>query len=111
MAIPTTSELIEPLLKLLRDGRVISLKSCVSQLALLLDLSESDKNILQPSGRQSKFEKRVGWAKYYLNHAGLIVTPDRGHFQITDFGRRILNNHQGEIKIKDLLKLAEEKYR
>jgi restriction system protein len=35
-------------------------------------------------------DNRVAWAKSYLDHAGLLRSPRRGRFQITDRGRAVL---------------------
>ena len=45
---------------------------------------------LLPSGRQAKSANRVAWAKSYLQQAGLLLSPRRAHFQISDRGRAVL---------------------
>lgn len=44
-----------------------------------------------PSGKQSVFSNRIGWCRTYLKKAGLIDSPSRAHFIITDEGKRILD--------------------
>lgn len=39
-----------------------------------------------PSGRQRRFDNRVAWAKVYLERAGLLFSPKRGCFCITQEG-------------------------
>ena len=55
------------------------------------NLSEADLAELLPSGRQSVFTNRIGWCRTYLKKAGLIESPSRAHFIITDAGKRILD--------------------
>ena len=56
---------------------------------------------------QSKFSNRVAWAKSYLQQAGLITSPRRGHFQITGRSREILESHPSRIDIKFLERYPE----
>ena len=41
----------------------------------------------QTKSKQSKFENRVGWARFYLAKAGLIDGGRRGHWALTSEGR------------------------
>lgn len=61
-----------------------------------------------PSGKQSKFDNRVAWARTYLDKAGLVETPSRGKYRITDDGKKALASGK-EINIKYLEK--SEKFR
>lgn len=45
-----------------------------------------------PSGKQSVVRNRVGWASTYLKKAGLIETPARAVFKITEVGQDTLRN-------------------
>ncbi|MGD9815909.1 MAG: restriction endonuclease [Hyphomonadaceae bacterium] len=44
-------------------------------------------------GGQSKFENKVGWARFYLAKAGLIATEQRGVWVLTDRGRSTVLTH------------------
>ena len=44
-------------------------------------------------GGQSKFENKVGWARFYLAKAGLIDTEQRGVWVLTEKGRRANLSH------------------
>jgi restriction system protein len=61
-----------------------------------------DCDELLPSGNQSKFSNRVAWAKSYLQQAGLLLSPKRGHFQLTDRGAHVLEAPPTRIDIKFL---------
>jgi restriction system protein len=65
-------------------------------------ISDADQEELLPSGRQAKFSNRVAWAKSYLQQAGLLVSPRRGYFQISDRGREALKTAPAHIDIKFL---------
>ena len=57
-----------------------------------------------PSGRQSTFGNRVNWARTYLNKAGLIATPSRATYQITEAGKAALESGE-TIDLKYLDKI------
>lgn len=44
-------------------------------------------------GGQSKFENKVGWARFYLAKAGLIDTEQRGVWVLTEAGRKTNLSH------------------
>lgn len=52
----------------------------------------SDKDIVEllPSGRQAIYENRIGWARTYLKKAGLIESPERAKFILTEEGKKAL---------------------
>lgn len=96
-----------PLLRLGADGREHSLAEAREALAAHFELTEADREELLPSGRQSKFSNRVAWAKVYLQQAGLLLSPRRGHFQISARGVEVLKSPPKRIDIKFLEKYPE----
>jgi restriction system protein len=44
-------------------------------------------------GGQSKFENKIGWARFYLARAGLIDTEQRGVWVLTEEGRKAKFSH------------------
>lgn len=87
MAVPKYHELERPLLELLAEdpNRVWRLKELAPVLAARLKLSEADLAETVQRG-QSKFEGRIGWAKYELAKANLVETVERGAYRVTGFG-------------------------
>lgn len=71
-------------------------------LAAEFKLTAADQDELLPSGRQSRFANRVAWAKVYLQQAGLLLSPRRAHFQISDRGRELLRTPPARIDVKFL---------
>ncbi len=96
-----------PLLRLAADGREHSLAEAREALAAHFELTDADREEPLPSGRQSKFSNRVAWAKVYLQQAGLLLSPRRGHFQISTRGVEVLNSPPKRIDIKFLEKYPE----
>lgn len=74
MVLPKYNELMKPLLFVINDGEVHAFKEVIATLAHKLNLSEEDLKEKLPSGNQSVFKNRVGWAKTYLKKAGLVDT-------------------------------------
>jgi restriction system protein len=64
---------MRPLLEMARDGKEHALSEARENLAERFKLTEDDRNALLPSGRASRFNNRVAWARVYLGQAG--VTP------------------------------------
>lgn len=56
----------------------------LERLATMFNLSEEDREQLLPSGKRRTLNDRVGWAKSYLKHAGLVRYPKRGYHTDTD---------------------------
>ena len=102
MAVPDFQSLMLPLLRVASDGQEHSLAEARDALAREFQLSDPDLEEPLPSGRQSKFSNRVAWAKSYLQQAGLLLSPRRGHFQVSVRGRDVLKTPPPRIDIKFL---------
>jgi len=61
------------------------------------NLTEAERKELLPSGKQSRFNNRVGWSCTYFKKAGLFAYPSRGKFQITPRGLDLLNTQPERI--------------
>jgi len=102
MTIPDFQTVMLPLLQLASDGKEHILREAGERLAIEFNLSEEEKSQLLPSGRQPIFYNRVSWAKVYLQQAGLLLSPRRGCFQISEKGQQVLANKPERINIKFL---------
>lgn len=91
-----------PLLRVADDGKEHALAEARAALGSEFKLTQAEQDELLPSGRQSRFANRVAWAKAYLEQAGLLLSPRRGHFVIADRGREVLKAPPGRIDIKFL---------
>lgn len=107
MAIPDYQTLMLPVLRLAGLGDVIRLRDAYAALAEEFDLSDEERKTLLPSGSQATFNNRVGWARTYLVKAGLLSSPKRGHFAITQRGRQVLESPPGRIDVKFLRQFDE----
>lgn len=107
MAVPDFQSLFLPVLKLASDGNEHSLNETIETLAQQLGLSETDRDELLPSGKQRKFDNRVGWSRTYLQKALLLSSPGRSKFRITERGMMILKDNPPYLNVKDLRQFPE----
>jgi len=103
MAVPKFFEFFGAFLKSLADGIIHSSKEVRKFIASDMKISDEDLAELLPSKRQSTFANRVAWARTYLDRAGLISTPSKGHYCITDEGKKALDSGE-KIDLKYLEK-------
>lgn len=102
MAIPKYDELMKPMLEAISDGGRYTMKSLERILADREKLTDAELKELLPSGRQTVFKNRIGWAKTYLKKAGLLYSPARATVEITDAGRQVLKENPDKINSKYL---------
>jgi restriction system protein len=109
MAVPDFQTIMLPLLKLLKDNNEHSLREVIDLLAVEFHLSEVERKELLPSGKQPKFDNRVGWARIYLKKAGLLDTPRRGYYLVTQRGLSVLKSNPTKIDVTFLDQYSEFK--
>lgn len=107
MAIPDYQTLLLPVLKLAADGEEHKFSQAVEELTEEFNLSTEERNELLPSGSQAVFNNRVGWARTYLKQAGLLASPKRGFFTITQLGTELLAANPAKIDISVLERYPE----
>ncbi len=90
MPIPDYEEVKVPALEFLSDGQPRRLREIYDEIAENFDLTPEERAELLPSGTQLRWNNRVNWACYDLYKAGIFDRPKRGHYQISDLGRKIL---------------------
>lgn len=100
--IPDYQTLMLPLLKLVSDGQEHKYRDIIENLATEFEVTDDERKELLASGNQAIFDNRVGWAKTYLKKAGLLDSPKRATFVITDIGRQTLLKNPARIDAKYL---------
>jgi restriction system protein len=89
MSIPSYDAFVAPLLALLAkhaDGLPIA--RVHEELASHFKLTEDERADRLPSGAQSIYKNRIGWAHDRLKRCGLSASPRRGQWKLTDDGLR-----------------------
>lgn len=89
MPIPDYQALMLPVLQLAAEGET-RVPEVEQRLADIFGLTQEDRDLMLPSGRQKRFHNRIHWAKFYLTKAGLIDVPSRGRFVASAEGRKLL---------------------
>ena len=107
MAVPDFQSIMLPLLRASGDGQEHALREVRENLADEFGLTDEDRAEMLPSGRQRTFDNRVAWAKSYLQQAGLLESPRRGHHVITQRGRDVLAENPSYINIRFLERFPE----
>lgn len=102
MAVPDFQSIMLPAIKLTSDKAEHSLGETIDKLADEFKLTDDERRELLPSGRQARFDNRVGWAITYLRKTGLLEKTSRGKFRIAAAGLRVLSDNPLRIDMKYL---------
>lgn len=93
MTVPSYQEFMFPIVKLLSDGKVWQNKDIYQDVATAMHLTAEQMEDTLPSQTQPTYINRIGWALTYLKKAGLIASPSRSNYTITDEGKRIIKEN------------------
>lgn len=104
MSVPDFESLMLPALRVLAGGTETPIADVRSWVAENENLSDTDLAETLPSGRQTVFANRIGWAVKYMTQAGLVERVRHGVYRMTEAGEQLLQ--QGRAKI-DLGVLSE----
>lgn len=108
MSVPDYQSLMLPLLQLAGEKNdEISTGEAVETLAKRLGVTDKEMKEMLPSGIQTTFFNRVGWASTYLKKAGILEPTRRGFYRITERGRDLLKVPPKTINVRFLKKYPE----
>lgn len=108
MAVPDYQSLMLPLLRFAGEKKdETSTGEAVEVLVKELGLTDEDLKEMLPSGIQSTFVNRVGWASTYMKKAGLFEATRRGYYRITPRGQELLKKQPKAINVKLLKQYPE----
>jgi restriction system protein len=108
MAIPDYQSVMLPLLRFAAEKKdETTTGEVVGALSKEFGLTDEDLRELLPSGIQSTFINRVGWASTYMKKAGLLEATRRGYFRITSRGQELLRKQPKAINVKLLKQYPE----
>lgn len=103
MPVPDYQSMMLPILRFANRGE-FKPADARKRISDKFNLSPKDRAELVPSGKKTRVADRVNWAMVYLNMAGLLKRPKRGHYVITDEGKSVLKNPPQRIDIPFLEK-------
>ncbi|MBQ2330546.1 MAG: restriction endonuclease [Oscillospiraceae bacterium] len=99
MSVPKYFEFYNAFLESLSDGKCHDYNDCKDFVSSRMKLSDSDLAQLTASG-YALWVNRLGWCTTYLKKAGLVISPARSKFQITNDGKKLLKE---KVTITDAL--------
>ncbi|MEO1440646.1 MAG: restriction endonuclease [Chloroflexota bacterium] len=102
MAIPGFQDVMLPLLQITSDGKEHTLRGTIETLGEYFELTTEERKEMLPSGRQARFDNRVGWSTTYLRKTKLLESTGRGRFRITDRGYDVLAQDPDRVDLKFL---------
>lgn len=103
MAIPKYNEFFPAFMKCLSDGEVHTIQELRDYCADAFNLSEEDKSVMLNNGKGLKYIDRIGWCRTYLKKAGLVVSPTRGQFVLSDLGKAAVSYGVEKIDLDYLM--------
>jgi restriction system protein len=97
--VPGFQEFMKPLLETLNlNEKPIAKNDLRIAVRQKLDLSDEAMKIRVPSNVQTRFENRISWALSYLGRAGFIFSEKKGFYQISDLGKKHVNDRKINLK-------------
>jgi Mrr N-terminal domain len=90
MRVPDYESLMRPSLEALADGAERTTSELQDLMAAAQGVTDDEREVLIPGGKQPVFSNRVGWAITYLVKARLVRRPRRAVAAITERGKQLL---------------------
>lgn len=107
MTLPSYVHFTGPLLEYLGEQQApVRTRVVYEALAQRLKLAPEDVTVRLPSGGQTVFQNRVGWAQDALKRAGFSTAPSRGAWLITEAGRKCLAKFGGRIPEEEMERIG-----
>ena len=107
MTVPFFQNLRLYILKHIANGGIWRKAQLVEPIAAHFNLSVEDIAQEYESGNGAILADRISWALSYLALSGLLTRPKRGHYTITDLGKRYVSKSEAEITAYIKQKMAE----
>lgn len=99
MPIPDFQTIMLPLLEMFKDGETKTTTQMYAELADSFGLTELERTERLPSGHQTRFHNRVGWARTHLKKAGLLERIGSGLYKIAPRGKEVLASAPSKIDV------------
>jgi restriction endonuclease Mrr len=96
VAIPTASEIIGEVLRLISDGLPHEVPIIREQLPSIFSLTAEEQRARLPSGRETQLANRWRNAVFRMRQKGLVVFLPSDRLVITDGGRKRLETSSSE---------------
>jgi restriction system protein len=107
MAIPDFQTMMRPVLVAIDGDEPRSTAQIRDEIAAALNISDEDRLVMMPSGKQKLFTNRVAWAITHMSQAGLLTRPDRGRYLLSERGKKVLQEHPDRVDLHVLQQFPE----
>lgn len=107
MPIPDFQSVMRPVLAAVSDGNPHAMSAVLDEVSRHFGLTEEERAQRIASGTQTVIKNRVGWARTYLNKAGLLSIPGRAMIQITERGQAALQQCPERVDVRYLKSFPE----
>lgn len=107
MPIPDFQSVMRPVLVAVSDGNPHAMSAVLDEVSQHFGLAEEERAQRIASGTQTVIKNRVGWARTYLNKAGLLTIPGRAMIQITERGQAALQQCPERVDVRYLKSFPE----
>ena len=107
--IPDFQTIMLPLLEAFADKQEYKKPALVEIISNKFQLTQEERLVMLPSKNDYLIWNRVGWAMAHLKKAGLLETPKRGLYIITEQGLKVLNSNPIRIDLKFLMNVPKYK--
>jgi restriction system protein len=108
--IPDFQTAMLPILQKLTDNAIYDSSGIRLFIVEKFSITEEEQSQKTPNGKQILFFNRVAWSISYLRTAGLINSPERGRYQITELGKKLLKNPPEKITVKFLREINPQSF-
>ncbi len=106
--LPKYHEIMQPVLEIMSDGKLYSLKILRPKVAKVMKLSEEDINLTYPKTGAFVFYDRLSWAMTFLRKAEYIERAEaKFNYKITEDGLNALKDAKENNKAVDYVYLKE----
>ena len=109
MTIPKSYEMYPELIRCLSDGQLHPVHELRMRCSEMLGLTEAEYNRRTPKGNKTVYNDRFNWAATNLRKAGLIASPSKGMFILTELGKKAADHGPEKIDTDYLMQF--ESYR
>ena len=100
---PKWHEYMLPVMELMEDGKSRTRWEIIDAIALSSKLTPELMSERNPAG-DLRYANRIGWAITYLKQSGLIDSPSRANFHISNDGKKLMDTRPKSLTQKDLKK-------
>jgi restriction system protein len=107
MPVPGYQEFMLPLLRIAGDGQEHTVSGAIDTLARQMSITSEDREVMLPSGTQTRLYNRITWAITYLTKSLLLSKSGRGRFKIGPRGAEVLASNPPGINNRFLEQFPE----